>query len=84
MSSKSLGGLRSDAPTGDALTEYDRAHFQEYARLLDANASDMSRDEMCREILEIDPADDPDRAYKMLQSHLHRAIWMSNIGYRQI
>lgn len=84
MSSKSFGGPRSAAPSGDALTEYDRAHFREYVRLLDAHASGMSRDEMCLSILSIDPAESPDSAYEILNSHLERAKWMSSIGYRQV
>lgn len=78
------GGLRRTAPPGDVVTEYDRAHFRLYVELLDALAARTDRDEMCRTILDIDPARDPDGAYEALQSHLDRAVWMSKAGFRQI
>ena len=84
VESKYPGGLRRVAPTGDVITEYDRAHFQDYIRLLDAHSAGMNSDEMCRSILDIDPAEDLDGAQKVLNSHLERAFWMSNIGFRQI
>ena len=84
VGSKNLGGLREAAPSGDLVTDYDRAHFQLYIRLLDARSAGASSDDMCRFILEIDPTTDPESAHKLLKSHLERADWMSNVGFRQI
>ena len=83
MNSTYPGGLKRVAPTVDAVTEYDRAHFYHYIWLLDAHSAGMTSDEMCRNILDIDPTTDPDGAHKTLQSHLDRAVWMSNVGFRQ-
>lgn len=84
MGSKNPGGLREAAPSGDVVTDYDRANLQLYIRLLDARSAGASSDDMCRLILEIDPTRDPDSAQKLLESHLERADWMSSVGFRQI
>ena len=82
MGSEYPGGLRRLAPTDDVVTDYDRAHFPQYVRLLDARIQGVSPDDMCRLILEIDPGTEAARA--TLKSHLDRAAWMSNVGYRQL
>jgi hypothetical protein len=84
VGSDNPGGLRETAPTGDVVTDYDRAHLQLYIQLLDARSAGVSSDEMCRFILEIDPTSDPVSAQKLLESHLERADWMSSAGFRQI
>lgn len=77
-------GLERDAPTGHSVTQYDRAHFQDYVRLLDAVAKGLGSDEMCKTILQIDPVDDRAEAHKILRSHIRRAQWMTRTGYRRI
>ena len=47
----------------------------------DTGASDA---EMCRIILSIDAAKEPDRARRALASHLKRARWMTEHGYRHL
>ena len=84
MGSKNPGGLSDAAPSGDVITDYDRAHLQLYIRLLDARSAGTSSDDMCRVILEIDPTTDPDSAQKLLESHLERADWLCSVGFRQI
>jgi hypothetical protein len=78
------GGLRRLAPTDDVVTDYDRTHFQQYVRLLDAQKRGLSAGEMCRSILEIDPMVEPDAARMTLRSHLDRAEWMTRVGYQKI
>jgi hypothetical protein len=78
------GSLTRSAPTGGVVTDYDRAHFQLYVRLLDAHYAGLEADDICRQILEIDPASDPEGAQETLRSHLARAIWMSGVGFHQI
>ena len=84
MGSELPSELRRAAPAGDTVTDYDRVHFLRYIRLLDAFSAGINNDEMCRTILEIDPARDPESARGILRSHLDRAVWMSNVGFRQI
>ncbi len=84
MGSVYPSGLRRLAPTDDVVTDYDRAHFQQYVRLLDAQTEGLSADEMCRAILEIDPLIQPDAARMTLKSHLDRATWMTRVGFHKI
>lgn len=72
------------APTADALTGYDEAHFAVYLTLLHASADGTSDAEMCRDILGIDLNAEPERAKTMLQSHLDRARWLSSDGRQHI
>jgi hypothetical protein len=76
--------LTEEAPLTDSITDYDKAHFAVYLSLLHASGEGTSDDEMCRVILGIDPAREPERARKTLQSHLRRARWMSESGYRHL
>jgi hypothetical protein len=76
--------IEDEAPWAETITEYDRAHFVHYVRLLDAVAAHASDEEMCRFILGIDYANDPSRAKRLLDSHLKRARWMTERGYRQL
>ena len=73
-----------DVPWSDHITDYDQAHFVIYVRLLDAEQDGASHDEMAREILGIIPAKEPDRAARVLASHLKRAHWMTEHGYRDL
>jgi len=76
--------IADEAPWSDRVTAYDEAHFVVYVRLLDARADGASDEEMCRIVLGIDPAKEPARAYKALRSHLDRAVWMTETGYRDL
>jgi len=69
-------------PWDDKITPYDQAHFSRYLRLLDAVDVGASSDEICRTILDRDPVADPDGAKKTLESHLARARWMYEQGYK--
>lgn len=74
--------FRDDAPTGDLLTDYDRAHVKLYVRLLDAEADGADWQEVVRILFGIDPEAEPERARRVHASHLARAHWMSEHGYR--
>ena len=71
------------APTGEALTPYDRLHLITYLRLLDADASGADWREVARTILNRDPRTDA-AAQECHRSHLDRARWLSRSGYRQM
>ena len=71
-------------PWSDRITPYDKAHFVTYLRLLDAEAAGTSDDDMCRIILDLDPADNPDEAARVLQDHMRRAKWMTKTGYKAL
>ena len=79
-----LAQVAEEVPWSDDSTEYDNQHDKTYIRLLDANKEGVSKDEMARLILCIDPAKEPDRAVRAVESHLAPARWMTKVGYRHL
>lgn len=76
--------IADQVPWSDKVTSYDEAHFVTYLCLLDASGEGVSEDEMARTVLGIDPAKEPLRAREAVRSHLRRAQWMTEIGYRDL
>ena len=72
------------APTAAILTGYDEQHLVTYLRLLDADAEGADWQEVTRIVLHIDPAQEPERARRAWESHLARARWMTEKGYRHL
>ena len=72
------------APSGEALTDYDRAHLITYLRLLDAEAEGADWREVAAIVLHLDVAAEPARAEAAWNSHLARARWMTRSGYRAL
>ncbi|MBB4287956.1 DNA -binding domain-containing protein [Roseospira goensis] len=71
-------------PAADCVTLYDREHLKLYVRLLDAENSGASVAEVARILLGIDPESEPERAERVHASHLGRARWMTEHGYRDL
>ncbi len=82
--SDSAKTLHDEPPRSDHVTDYDRAHFDIYLRLLDAAAEGADETEITRIVLGVDPSQEPERAHKRFESHLARARWMSETGYRDL
>jgi hypothetical protein len=72
------------APSGGVLTGYDEQHLVTYLRLLDAEAEGADWHEVARIVLHIDPAQEPERAHRAWTTHLARARWMTESGYRHL
>jgi Uncharacterized conserved protein (DUF2285) len=72
------------APAGLALTEYDEKHMITYMRVLDADQQGADWREVSRIVLRIDPDTEADRARIAFESHLSRARWMTEQGYRHL
>ncbi len=72
------------APTDPALTGYDQEHLVTYLRLLDDDTEGADWREVARVVLHIDPDHEPDRARHAFDSHLARAKWMTEHGYRHL
>ncbi len=72
------------APIGDAVMPYDYEHLVTYLRLLDADVEGADWTEVARIVLHIDPAHERGRAWRSWQSHLARAHWMIERGYRHL
>jgi hypothetical protein len=72
------------APNDSMFTVYDEEHIITYLRLLDADADGADWQEVARIVLHIDPIREPARARKAFDSHLSRAKWMTEYGYRHM
>jgi hypothetical protein len=72
------------APTDPALTVYDEQHVVTYMRLLAAESEGADWREVARVVLHLDPDREPDRARDAFESHLARAKWMTEHGYRHL
>ncbi|MET4386710.1 hypothetical protein ABIB73_002455 [Bradyrhizobium sp. F1.4.3] len=72
------------APHEPVLTTYDEQHLVTYWRLLDAEADGADWKEVTRIVLHIDPGREPARARNAFDSHLARAKWMADHGYREL
>ena len=76
--------VADQVPEADVLTDYDQEHLVTYLRLLDAEAKGADWTEVARVVLHIDPAQEPERARRAWESHLARAKWMTEHGYRHL
>jgi hypothetical protein len=72
------------APTAPVLTGYDEEHLITYLRLLDADNAGAAWQEVARIVLHRDPLREPDRAHRAWATHLARARWMTEHGYRHL
>jgi Uncharacterized conserved protein (DUF2285) len=72
------------APNDPVLTSYDEQHLVTYWRLLDAEADGADWKEIALIVLHIDPVCEPARARNAFDSHLARAKWMADHGYRHL
>jgi hypothetical protein len=72
------------APAGPALTTYDEEHIITYLRMLDADKEGADWRDVSRIVLHIDPDREPNRARRAFDSHLARAKWMTEVGYRHL
>lgn len=76
--------IADEAPWSDDITDYDTAHFVTYIRLLDARAAGADWREASQAILHRDPARDPEGTDQCWRSHIARAQWMTETGYRKL
>lgn len=76
--------LLDEPPQSPQLTSYDRAHMKHYLRLLDAETDGADWRDAVSIVFGIDPVRDPERAKRLHDSHLARAHWMTDHGYRQL
>ena len=72
------------APVDTVLTVYDEEHVITYLRMLDADAEGADWQEVAQLVLHINPKLEPDRARRAFDTHLTRAKWMAEHGYRHL
>ncbi|RWO26683.1 DUF2285 domain-containing protein [Mesorhizobium sp.] len=71
-------------PNVDAITDYDWRHRITYLRLFDAARDGADWREAVEIIFGFDVDAHPERAKRIYDSHLARARWMSEVGYRYL
>lgn len=71
-------------PEGEALTVYDREHMALYLRLLDAARDGAAWQDAVQILFGLDPELEPERCRQIHDSHLMRARWMAEHGYREL
>jgi len=77
--------VEDEAPASASLTDYDRQHFVTYLRLLDSQEDPTATwEEACRIVLRINPDAEPARARRAYDTHMARAKWMTESGYRHL
>lgn len=84
MGNQHSSELADTPPESDSLTEYDRAQLKLYARLLDAEADGAKLSEIVLYLFGIDASREPSRAQRVHESHLKRAHWIAQQGYREL
>ncbi|MDE2464266.1 MAG: DUF2285 domain-containing protein [Alphaproteobacteria bacterium] len=76
--------ISDEAPTAPVLTNYDYELLHCYLRLLDAEAQGTDWCEVARVLLKADPQREYARAKRRYETHLARAHWMTEQGYRHL
>jgi hypothetical protein len=71
-------------PQLDRVGPYDQRHLATYIRLLDAEAEGADWREAVSIIFGLDARQEPERAKCVHDSHLSRAHWMTEKGYRHL
>jgi hypothetical protein len=71
-------------PVTERVNAYDEQHLVTYLRLLDADAEGADWREVVIIVFGLDPEREPERAKTVHDSHLARARWMTETGYRHL
>ncbi|EQB33894.1 MULTISPECIES: DNA -binding domain-containing protein [Sphingomonadaceae] len=71
-------------PQSETLTPYDREHLSTYLRLLDAEADGALWQDVVETVFGLDPRTEPDRSAQVYATHIARARWMTENGYRHL
>jgi hypothetical protein len=79
-----MAQILSEPPAGKTLTTYDREHMVLYLRLLDSARDGADWREVVQTLFGLDPELDPIGCRQMHDTHLARARWMTEHGYREL
>lgn len=74
----------ANAPNDPSVTRYDELRFSLYIRLLDADVATVPWEEVAEAVLGLNVNGNPIAAKRTWQSHLNRAKWMTEVGYRDL
>jgi hypothetical protein len=73
-----------EPPQTDRVGPYDERHLVTYLTLLDAAEAGANWREVAEVVFGLDVERDADRAKRVHDSHLARARWMTETGYRHL
>jgi hypothetical protein len=76
--------FKDSPPLTDRVNAYDEAHAATYLRLLDAAEEGADWQEVAAIVFGLDVDADPERARRMHDTHLARAQWMTEKGYKHL
>jgi hypothetical protein len=76
--------IADEAPSASVLTDYDEQRLVTYLRLLNAQNDGADWTDVARIVLHLDPDREPERARRAWETHLARARWMTEHGYRHL
>jgi predicted phosphoadenosine phosphosulfate sulfurtransferase len=76
--------VADSAPTDSVLTVYDEEHIITYLRMLEADKEGADWREVAQIVLHINPELEQERAKRAFDTHLTRAKWMTENGYRHL
>ena len=82
MTEPSIPTFLDEPPKSRSLTPYDREHMVLYLRLLDSAREGADWREAIRILFGLDPELEPQRCRQIHDTHLARARWMTEQGYR--
>ncbi len=71
-------------PTTERVNAYDEQHLALYLRLLMAEEEGADWQDVVRALFGLDATQEPNRAKTVHDSHLARAHWMTETGYRHL
>lgn len=74
----------NEPPVSQTLTAYDREHMVLYLRLLDSARDGADWREAVQILFGLDPMREPVRCRQVHDTHLARARWMTEHGYREL
>jgi len=77
-------GFEDRPPLTDRVNAYDEQHLAIYVQLLMAEEEGADWREVVQVIFGLDPSREPERAKTVHESHLARARWMTEAGYRHL
>lgn len=84
MTGPSIPAFLDEPPRSQRLTPYDRTHMVLYLRLLDAARDGADWQEAVQILFGLDPQSNPQRCRRIHDTHLARARWMTEHGYREL
>lgn len=84
MSSMKIPPFDECPPLTDRVNAYDEKHLATYILLLDADDEGADWREVVQVIFGLDADREPERARIVHDSHLARARWMTETGYRHL